>query len=134
MVVLSIFGLWTVIGTASGIYWWTKDHDLTTEQLFLLLLWALLGPIAFYAGWSIHGAHESKESKPPLVIFKRQRGFTIVELMIGLAILGIVLALLWGGGFEATSTSCKHGYVFVHDNINGGMMQLMDEVGKGVRC
>ena len=43
-------------GFYSFVYWWTKDHDFTTDDIwFALLFGSLFGPLSFIVGWSIHG-------------------------------------------------------------------------------
>lgn len=46
---------WWAVGFASFIYWWTKDDDLEWRHVPLAVLAGSMGPMAFAAGWSIHG-------------------------------------------------------------------------------
>ena len=71
------------------------------------------------------------------------KGFTLIELMIAIAIVGIVIAAVFGQSTKSTNvqygfngvteTRCIEGFKFVvgHD---GNAHQIMDEAGKGVRC
>lgn len=59
--------LWWAIGTASFIYWWTGEHDLTLSASFMSLFVGITGPIAFFMGWLIHG-----KSKPVVLIKARK--------------------------------------------------------------
>tara|TARA_R110000803_G_scaffold209521_2_gene279304 strand:+ start:362 stop:574 length:213 start_codon:yes stop_codon:yes gene_type:complete len=59
---LIIMGLvvWYLVGMYSFYYWWTKDHDLTTDELGLMFCVALAGVITWFLGRSIHGNNKSQ--------------------------------------------------------------------------
>lgn len=74
----------------------------------------------------------------------RQGGFTLIELMIVIAIIAILLSLLFGfigvGSTNAqwginglTETRCIDGYTFVI-GARGQPTQVLDSFGKGVPC
>jgi hypothetical protein len=46
---------WAVAGTSGFVFWWTRDYRLDRECAILALLWAFLGPLAWPAGWWLHG-------------------------------------------------------------------------------
>jgi prepilin-type N-terminal cleavage/methylation domain-containing protein len=75
------------------------------------------------------------------------RGFTLIEMLIGMAIVVILAAALFAGGtalFGGSSTisfgvngltevRCINGYQFVIGE-GGQARQIIDEFGKGARC
>ncbi len=53
IILLSI--LWFFIGIVSFLFWWTKDQDFTSNLIPFALMVGIMGPLAFYVGFMIHG-------------------------------------------------------------------------------
>ena len=79
-------------------------------------------------------------------ICMKQRGFTLIELMIGIVLLGILATVIMNvAGYASgnssvsfgingmTESRCIEGYKFII-NQDGHTKQILDEFGKGVRC
>lgn len=47
--------VWWVVGSVGMAYWWTKEHDLTTNTVPTMMLGGVLGPTAWLWGCAIHG-------------------------------------------------------------------------------
>jgi len=76
---------------------------------------------------------------------KKLNGFTLIEVMIVIAIIGILIAMVvpvmnskeskevtWGLN-GLTESRCIDGYKFIVGQ-DGGARQIMDEAGRGIRC
>ena len=61
--------IWFIIGCIGFIYWWTKDCDLTTTEIPLIIVISTLGIFSWYVGWLIHG----KPIKPKTLIKKENK-------------------------------------------------------------
>lgn len=67
--------------------------------------------------------------KNKMQIQKKQAGFTLMELLIVVAILGILAAVIFG---NRESTKCVGGFVFTNDYNRP--TQVLDEKGAGIPC
>jgi hypothetical protein len=54
MTQLILAALWFASGAASFIYWWTRNYDLESSDLPLVLMNGFTGPLAFLVGMSMH--------------------------------------------------------------------------------
>jgi hypothetical protein len=61
--------LWGGIGAGSFIYWWTTDWDLTTNEIPLIFISLLIGPLAWPIGRDIHGDNR----KPHTFVNRRDK-------------------------------------------------------------
>jgi hypothetical protein len=58
---LGLYLLWAAVGFVSFCYWWTKDTDLTRQDIAGGIFAGLVfGPVAFIVGWMIHGGSRDK--------------------------------------------------------------------------
>ena len=64
------FIIWLLVGAASFAYWWTKESDLTSEEIPLMLVVSIAGPFAFLIGYLVHGNHGNHETT---VFIKRRK-------------------------------------------------------------
>lgn len=47
---------WVLSGSASFVFWWTTEYDLTVSVILgSLAVGFLIGPFAYVLGWLIHG-------------------------------------------------------------------------------
>ena len=68
MLILLIIVLWFSIGVGSFIYFWTKDHDFTLEELYIAIMCGFIGVFTIFGGLMIHGTKKNKT-----IIKKRKR-------------------------------------------------------------
>jgi hypothetical protein len=59
--------LWFIVGASGFIFWWTRNFDLTTNEIFIFVPTGLLGPLSWLIGWFLH------ESKAPRTLIKRRK-------------------------------------------------------------
>lgn len=58
---------WLIFGAYSFQYWWRKDHDLTVNEIPVMVVSSFFGPLTWVLGSAIHG-----EKKPGVIIFKQK--------------------------------------------------------------
>jgi len=66
MIILLV--LWYLSGVASFIFWHTKNWDLMVEELPLVFMAGIGGPLIFLVGWYNFGY----DPKPPKVLIRRR--------------------------------------------------------------
>lgn len=66
-----LWSLWTLSGSISFIYWWTKHYDLKVSSMILVILSGFIGPLAFLVGYLVHGDRPRWENT---VLMKRRKG------------------------------------------------------------
>lgn len=67
ILIIGLIVIWWILGSASFVYWFTKDHDITMVLLPLVFIAGVAGPISFAIGYFIHG-DKTKQT----VIFKKR--------------------------------------------------------------
>jgi hypothetical protein len=60
---------WLGLGASAGVYWWTSQFDLESDDLFAIFLTALFGPAWWLIGAIMHG----KIPRGPRVLMRRRR-------------------------------------------------------------
>ena len=56
MITLLLVLAWIVIGIGGFVFWWTKDFDFTTHDIFFgISTGVALGPFSWIIGFFIHG-------------------------------------------------------------------------------
>jgi hypothetical protein len=56
-----------MIGVLGFVFWWTKQFDLTTEHIPVIIAVGFIGPLSFLMGWLIHGGTTNH-----VVLFKKR--------------------------------------------------------------
>lgn len=59
LILILIILTWLLSGIISFIYWWTRDYDYKSSEIFTSLFAGLLGPFAFILGYTIHGKEKA---------------------------------------------------------------------------
>lgn len=92
---------------------------------------AIVGFLANAGDWWI-ARQMCRDSIPPRPE-NTHKGFTLIEALIVIAIVGILAALLGGAINEFDGTTCRGGYKFV-ESYRGYVTQVMGDDGKPVKC
>ena len=71
-------------------------------------------------------------------MMNKLKGFTLIELMIVIAIIGILVAMVFGDGISFPSedaTTCKNGVAYYYNMYDGSYDVAYDAVtGEVMRC
>ena len=43
--------MWLILGWFGFVYWWTKDYDFTSNEVYIALAASITGPIAWILGF-----------------------------------------------------------------------------------
>ena len=68
MYIILFLLIWAIIGSSGFIFWWTSEHDLTEEELDLIFVACVLGPISWVSGYFIHTKNKNK-----IILMKRRK-------------------------------------------------------------
>lgn len=63
-IVLILIAAWMICGAAGFIHWWRADWPLTTCELPMVFIGALMGPVAWLVGYAIHGKSQCRTILP----------------------------------------------------------------------
>lgn len=67
IIILLVIG-WLLMEFCSFVYWWTKENDFTTGDIWFALFISLFGPVSLIVGWTVHG----KPFIPYKIIIKKK--------------------------------------------------------------
>jgi hypothetical protein len=54
MMILLVFIAWYLMGIASFLFWWSREFNIITNDLFMSLIVGVLGPTAWMLGYIMH--------------------------------------------------------------------------------
>lgn len=64
LLILLLTLVWLAIGAWSFVHWWTTQFDFTRADIPWVCLLALLGPLAYPVGWTLHHSNARKPIVP----------------------------------------------------------------------
>lgn len=63
--------IWCASGVLGSAYFWTKEYDVTTDDIPFIIIWVVFGPISVFAGWLVISSFQNV-SKEPKILFKKK--------------------------------------------------------------
>lgn len=73
LLLIAIILLWLIVGATGFIYWWTREYDLTVDEIIIVIMVSIAGPISWLYGYFIHGKRSKKSEQKFLLKRKTKK-------------------------------------------------------------